>query len=94
MKSLNNIKASHDLYIGLNDGKRYCLKKDFMLEARLYTEGEHRYFAPHVALSADPEYIRWSHYGSSANKNTIDDLQWILEYIFKCEADEFVEYPE
>lgn len=94
MKSIKNIKALHDLYIGLLDGKRYCLRSRFLTEAQLYASGEHRYFTPDVALRADHEYIYYSCYGSSAIKNTIDGLEWVLECIFKCEADEFVKYPE
>lgn len=94
MKSLNNIKALHDLYIGLNNGKRYCLRSRFLSEAQLYASGEHRYFTPQIAMSADPEYIYYTHYGSSAIKNTIEGLEWLLEFIFKDEASAFVEYPE
>ena len=36
------------------------------------------------------KYIRWTHYGSSANKNTIKDLAWILSEIFKMTAEEFM----
>lgn len=32
----------------------------------------------------------WDYYGSSANKNTLQDLEWILENIFNMTADEFI----
>ena len=45
-------------------------------------------------LSVSPvgkKYIRWRHYGSSANKNTKKDLAWILREIFKMTPEEFME---
>ena len=33
--------------------------------------------------------IGWSHYGSSANKNTINQLAWIIEVIFKTTPEQF-----
>jgi hypothetical protein len=44
-------------------------------------------------LSVSPvgkKYIRWRHYGSSANKNTKKDLAWILSEIFKMTPEEFM----
>ena len=34
--------------------------------------------------------ICWTNYGSSANKNTLKDLRWILETIFNTTATEFL----
>ena len=34
--------------------------------------------------------IRWRHYGSSANKNTIGQLAWILRVIFELTPEEFM----
>lgn len=34
--------------------------------------------------------LLWSAYGSSANKNTLKDLEWILENIFHKTAAEFL----
>ena len=81
------------LYKRLNDGERFCLKKDLELETRLYCSGEHRYFAPSVALSADSQYIYWHHFGSSAETNTLKDLKFLLDKIFECDAGAFVAYP-
>ena len=45
-------------------------------------------------LSVSPvgkKYIRWRHYGYSANKNTKKDLKWILSEIFKMPPEEFMQ---
>ena len=41
--------------------------------------------SPHTA----EEVIGWRHYGSSANKNTLEDLKWILDNIFEMTPTEF-----
>ena len=41
-------------------------------------------------LSADKQYIRWCHYGSSANKRTMEDLKWIITVIFRMTPEEFL----
>jgi hypothetical protein len=86
------------LYKGLQDGKRYILKSRFLLACELYANGTHRYFAPGAQLvkidDADGSWIAWHHYGSSANKNTLEDLEWLLRVIFKKNAADFVELPE
>ena len=33
-------------------------------------------------IRATSELLRWNHFGSSANKNTVEDLRWIAETIF------------
>lgn len=43
-----------------------------------------------ISISPDKKYIRYSHYGSSATKNTKKDLEWILETIFKMNPSEFI----
>jgi hypothetical protein len=37
------------------------------------------------------EVIGWRHYGSSANKNTKEDLKWVLDNIFKMTPTEFLQ---
>ena len=87
-----------DLYMGINRGKRYTLKSDFIREAEAYTSGEHRYFTPWARLYLVEDwagdYIGWSHYGSSAKENTMDGLEWILKNIFKKTPADFIEIPE
>lgn len=38
-------------------------------------------------IYADEDYIYWRHAGSSANRNTDEELRWLLEVIFEdCET--------
>ena len=48
----------------------------------IYKKDEHGYYT-------GESYIGWSHYGSSANSDTIDALEWVLENIFKLSPKEF-----
>ena len=41
-------------------------------------------------LSADNMYIYWRHYGSSANKTSLQNLKWILTEIFKMTPEQFL----
>ena len=41
-------------------------------------------------LSSNGKYIRWTHYGSSANKATLEELRWILTEIFEMTPEEFL----
>lgn len=47
------------------------------------------YFDCTLSLNPSKTFIRWRHYGESANKNTIEDLEWIISCIFKMNPDEF-----
>lgn len=44
-----------------------------------------------TALYKHNNYIHWSNYGSSANKNTLKELHWIIETIFKMSPSQFIE---
>ena len=44
----------------------------------------------HDVLSTDKTYIRWTHYGSSANKTSLENLKWILTNIFKTTPEQFL----
>ena len=41
-------------------------------------------------LSANRQYIYWKHYGSSANKTSLQNLKWILTEIFKMTPEQFL----
>ena len=88
-----------ELFQGLQDGKRYITKSSFMLEAELYASGKHRYFIPQAQLFLIDDIdgqkkIKWHNFGSSAHKNTIDGLEWLLKVIFNNKtAADFVELP-
>ena len=47
------------------------------------------YFHTCLSVSENGEFIRWEHFGSSANKNTKKELQWIIETIFETTPGEF-----
>ncbi len=47
------------------------------------------YFHTCLSVSENGEFIRWTNYGSSANENTKQALQWIIETIFKTTPGEF-----
>ena len=84
---------------GLKAGKRYILKEEFTLAAKLYTSGENRYFAPSANLYRTEDengvYIGWRHNGSSATKLDADNLRWILKNIFRgAKPSDFVEVPK
>ena len=41
-------------------------------------------------LSADNQYIYWRNYGSSANRLSVKNLEWILKNIFRMTPEEFL----
>jgi hypothetical protein len=48
-----------------------------------------------ITVSPNGLYIRWQHYGQSANKNTDEELRWLLETIFEsCETVTPAEYSK
>lgn len=83
-----------ELYSGLNYGKSYILKKRLQTEISLFMEGVHRYFTPQCNLVCDyrHKYIHWHNAGSSAEQNTIERLEWLLDEIFDgAKPEDFVE---
>lgn len=69
------------IYDNLMDGKRYG-----------YVLRNVRFPVFHTILCkhwCKPIFC-WNHYGSSANKATKKELQWIIEVIFKVTPEEFV----
>jgi len=75
MKQLKELK---EIYTNLNNGIKY---------GKMYTYG----FSYNLTLSLNGKYICWQHYGSSANKNTLKELAWVIETIFKTTPREFIE---
>ena len=41
-------------------------------------------------LSADRQYIYWQDHGSSANRLSVQNLEWILKNIFRMTPEEFL----
>lgn len=82
-----------ELYHRLNAGEGFILKEDLKSEVALFMSGKHKYCAPTCNLSVDDkrEYIFWNHAGSSAVKNTLESLEWVLIHIFDgAEPEDFV----
>ena len=89
----------NELLEGLKAGKRYILKEEFMLTAKLYTSGEYWYFIPVANLYRVEDwagvYIGCHYYGSSAKKFNAKNLRWILENIFNgAKPSDFILVPE
>lgn len=72
--------ALERIYKNLNAGYQYG---DYLHNVR------YPMFTPCLSVSENGEYIRWRHYGESANKNTKQNLNWIIETIFKTTPEEF-----
>lgn len=71
------------IYENINNGKEY----GYMMNNVTYP-----FF--NTVLSANTQYIRWQHFGSSANKNNINNLKWIIEIIFNLTPEEFIKKYE
>lgn len=73
MKKFTNAEIA-EIRANLNKGITYCGIRN-------------GYGVGQICVSEDKKYIRWQHYGQSANENTDRDLRWLLETIFeKCET--------
>lgn len=73
------------IYENINSGKVY---------GYMFTNCRYPFFDTVLSVSENNKYIRWQHYGSSANKNTIKELQWLIETIFKTTPEEFAKKYE
>lgn len=60
-------KEIKKIYNDLNNGAIYCGVCNNKGVGMIYASGL---------------YIRWQHYGQSANKNTPENLRWLIENIF------------
>jgi len=74
------MQAIDRIYENINRG--YCYGY-FILNVRF------PFFQTCLSVSENGEFIRWTNYGSSANENTKQALQWIIETIFKTTPGEF-----
>lgn len=43
-----------------------------------------------IGYSNGGQYIFWNHYGSSANRVSLDSLEWIIREIFRTTPEEFL----
>lgn len=82
-----------ELFHGLVEGKEYIMKNRLQAEWDSFQSGRLRFFVPqpNLYMDEDGDYFHWNHYGSSANEVSLDSLKFLLEKIFECGADDFVE---
>lgn len=67
------------IYKNINAGKNYGYN---------VVNVQYPYFSDVLYLTTQNN-IGWTHYGSSANKNTLNDLYWIITVIFKTTPEDF-----
>lgn len=60
----------------------------------MITNVRYPFFQWNIYLTYDQVYIGWQNAGSSANKNTLDDLDWIIRNIFETTPRGFVKRYE
>ena len=84
VKNNKNENLLDKIYNNLQQDKVY---------GRMVTNVRYPYFDT-VLYKTITGFIGWHNFGSSANKNTKEDLKWIIETIFKCTPKEFVETYE
>lgn len=51
---------------------------------------KHKIFSYNLYVNKYDPYIFWHYYGSSANKKTLKNLNWIVRNIFKCTPIDFI----
>ena len=76
--------ALHRIMENLKNGKRYGKQVDYV---------RYPYFSTvlsiHESNYNSKNYIFWCHYGSSANKVTLKDLDWIIRVMFNMTPEQF-----
>ena len=79
-------EALKQIYNNLNSGKRY----GYYIKPSNKILGSKPIFSESLATDEDYIYIRYSHFGRSATKNTLKDLSWIINIIFQSTPTEFI----
>lgn len=74
------MNAIDRIYQNINHGYQY---------GRYIHNVKYPYFHTCLSVSENGDFIRWTHYGSSANENTKQALQWIIETIFETTPEKF-----
>lgn len=80
--------ALNTIFLDINNGFYYG--NDIIFDHYHNKPFNYPYFDCVLSLSPDYKYIRWNHYGSSANKNNIKELFWIITTIFEMSPVEFL----
>lgn len=78
--NLLGIHSYSDLLNALQSGWKLCSVEEY----RDGTKGLN------TRVSADAHYIRWNNFGSSANKATARDMEFVVTQIFETNLDEFI----
>lgn len=73
---MNNKEALRKIYYNINKGQMYGKQKNWGFDTNL-------------SLTYNNN-IYWCNYGSSCNKNTLKDLDWIIRTIFKTTPTQFL----
>lgn len=80
-EALNTIHAA--LLSGEQFGTVHCFRDD-------HPDGPRPYFSPELYKVPLKPFFGWTHYGSSANKATKAELNWIIRQIFNTTPAEFL----
>lgn len=73
------------------------IKNNLMLGkgyGKQYNNVKYPYFHYNLYLSEDYKYIMWSNYGSSAVRNNLKALYWLITTIFEMTPTEFIQAYE
>ena len=77
----------NEIYNNLQKGKVY----GEYIQNRLTNKRDLFWSTLYIVLGNNGQkYICWRNYGSSCNKNTKKDLQWVLTNIFQMKPSEFL----
>lgn len=86
-----------EMFHGLIAGDEYVLKSTLRENWEAFNNGTLRYFIPgtsnYIVMDLDMDgtpIFRWNHCGSSAEEATKEDLEWLLNTIFKRKPEDFV----
>ena len=85
MKTEFNLRGVHsygELLKALQDGAKLC-------EVDEYRDGTKNLS---VVVYADSNYIYWRYFGSSANRATARDMEFVVTRIFRMSFDQFIRH--
>ena len=83
LSKLNLNKALDRIFYNLNHGYIYGKAHNDPSYVR------YPYFDTVLCMNSTKTYIRWSHFGSSAEENNKESLEWLLEKIFDTTPEQF-----
>lgn len=80
-------EALNTIHAALMSGEQYGTTCHFRAD---HPDGPRPYFSPALYKTPFKPFIGWTHYGSSANKATKTELNWIIRQIFNTTPAEFL----